>query len=225
MTVLAATSRTSNASLIADAVVPLGYIKPTDRVIDVTYGRGLWWKKYRHPDELFIGCVETAPMMGEVPETDWFNLRVLPDYKDMRVASNDYQEQFDVVCFDPPYISMGGRDTSRIPDFMDRFGLQDACATPKLLQLDNMLALRECVRICRPGGLLLVKCANYISSGKFFPGVHLTWEWAMNTYDLTQVDEFTMVGHSRAQPPGRRQVHARQNSSTLFVFQKPRRKP
>lgn len=203
MTVLAVTSWRDNASLIADAVVPLGYIKPTDRVIDVTYGRGLWWNKYQHPGPF-------AAMTGE--------------HVDYRSMPEIAQASFDVVAYDPPYVAMGGRATSKLPDFMDRFGLENAATTPRELHWDNTKGLRECARICRPGGLILVKCCSYVSSGKMFAGSHMMWLFATDTLGLELVDEFTMVGHSRAQPPGRRQVHARQNSSTLFVFQKPRRK-
>jgi hypothetical protein len=45
MTVLAASYWKTNADMIVD-VVRLGYIRPTDRVIDLTFGRGKWWTKY-----------------------------------------------------------------------------------------------------------------------------------------------------------------------------------
>lgn len=205
MTVLAATSWNTNADMIADAVVPLGYIKPSDRVIDVTYGGGKWWTKYQHPPELFIGCVETQAAVHEQyaahPESELSIVRVVPDYRNMRVSSNDYQEQFDVVVFDPPYVAMGGRATSTIPDFVDRYGLENAGTTPALLQADNMLGLRECTRVVSPGGLILVKCQNYISSGKLFPAVHMTWKHATEVLGLAVQDELTMVGHVRQQPP------------------------
>lgn len=201
MTVLAATSWNTNADMIADAVVPLGYIKPTDRVIDVTYGGGKWWTKHQHPPELFIGCCEspTAAMDAFLtnPDTDLVTRRILPDYRHM---PDTWANSFDVVVFDPPYVAMGGRATSTIPDFVDRYGLENAGTTPALLQADNMLGLRECTRVVRPGGLILVKCQNYISSSKLFPAVHMTWRHATEVLGLAVQDELTMVGHVRQQP-------------------------
>jgi hypothetical protein len=40
------------------------------------------------------------------------------------------------------------------------------------------------------------------------------------TVGLRLVDRFDLLGHIRPQPPGRRQVHARSNYSTLLVFRK-----
>ena len=45
--VLAAGDWPSNADLIAD--VARLYIRDDDRVMDVTYGRGTWWQRFRPP--------------------------------------------------------------------------------------------------------------------------------------------------------------------------------
>lgn len=202
MTVTAATKWKSNAEMIVD-IVELGYIKPTDRVIDLTFGGGKWWTEYHHPGP-FIACVETGDgMVSHLDGADvpWYapGLRVVPDYRDLRAASNNCEEQFDVVVFDPPYVSMGGRATSGLPDFMDRYGLENAATTPELLQADNELGLREAMRITKPGGLILAKCAPYISSGVRKEG---DW-WARDAalaMGLTVHDMLIHVGDVRAQP-------------------------
>ena len=71
-------------------------------------------------------------------------------------------------------------------------------------------------------GLILVKVQDYISSGKFFPGTHYTLTQALNL-GCEIVDRFERTQpHPRPQPPGRRQVHARRNLSTLFVLRVPK---
>lgn len=117
---------------------------------------------------------------------------------------------------------VGGRATTTIPDFYDRYGLVHAARTPELLCESNNLAMEQAMAILKPGGHLLVKCQDYVSSGKLFLGTHWTLTAALGM-GLECCERFEHVGHARAQPPGRRQVHARRNLSTLFIFRKPRK--
>lgn len=195
--ICAATRWPTNAAMIAEAVVPLGYIKPDNWVIDLTFGRGAWWADYRHPGP-FLACLEgdregADPMIGH---PDHYNVCRVPDYRDARnLTDNGY----DVVAFDPPYVSMGGRSTSGLPDFMDRYGLENAATTPELLQKDNEAGLRTAHRICAPGGLVLAKCAPYISSGVRKDG---DW-WARDAglkMGFKVHDMLIHLGDVRAQP-------------------------
>ena len=195
MTVFAAASWTTNAHLIQDCH-RLDYITDGDHVLDMTYGKGVWWRLWR-PD-------------GLVPhDTDFLDLPYL-------------DESFDVVTFDPPYISPGGRKTSTIPDFNDRYGLKRSATTPAGVQMVINEGMALGMSKLRPGGLMLVKCMDYVSSGKLWLGTHYTLTYALNTLSMECVDRFEHVGRSRPQPGGRRQVHARRNLSTLLVLKKPR---
>lgn len=193
MTVLAATYWTSNAELIED-VVGLGYIRPEDLVLDPTYGRGTWWKNYTPAN--FVSHVND------------FDFRHMP-YED---------DAFDVVAYDPPYVCIGGRTTSGIPEFHERYGLTDAPRSPFDLQQLINGGLDECARVTRR--IVLVKCQDYISSGKLWPGTFETYAYAVDCLGLTLVDRFVHLTHPRPQPQRDRQVHARNNTSTLFVFKK-----
>ena len=220
MTIVAAASWHSNADLIVD-IAALGYIKPDDAVIDLTFGRGTWWKKYRHPGH-FVGCVNTIEQWTKLSVANQHLTIILPDFHDLRTGSLGYRHKFDVVAFDPPYVSTETRSKTTIPDFYDRYGLVHAARTPALLCESNNLAMEEATRILRPGGYMLVKCCDYISSGKLFLGTHWTLGAALDM-GLECVERFEHVGHARAQPPGRRQVHARRNLSTMFIFRNPRK--
>lgn len=195
MTVFAASNWTTNANLIHDCHL-LGYVTDDDHVLDMTYGKGVWWRVWR-PD----GLVEHRGDFMDLPYGD---------------------ESFDVVTFDPPYISPGGRRTSTIKDFNDRYGLGRAATTPAGVQMVINEGMALGATKLRPGGLMLVKCMDYVSSGKLWLGTHYTLTYALNTLSMECVDRFEHVGRSRPQPPHRRQVHARRNLSTLLVLRKPR---
>lgn len=205
MTVLAADSWPTNADLIL-ACVELGYLRKHWRTLDPTYGKGKWWTKWRPP--LFVRH-DIDPEKG-----DGVDFRDLP-HED---------GSFKVVTFDPPYMAPGGRDKSTIADFNDRFGLHSTPRTPMENQESMNLGLAECVRVVENKGLVLVKCMDYINGARFFPGTHHTLTKALEL-DCRIIDRFEHVGRPGPQPTHtngkpRRQVHARRNLSTLFVFQK-----
>ncbi len=162
------------------------------RVLDVTYGLGAWWKLYEPP-----GLI--VPPRG----TDFTDL----PYADRSV---------DVVAFDPPYRLNGTPDRGL---FDVRYGIQ----VPTRWQDRHALiraGIVEQARKLRRAGRLLLKCQDQVCSGK------VRWqtiEFAMTAKNagLDLVDRFDLVGPVRAQPPGRRQIHARRNASTLLVFRLP----
>jgi hypothetical protein len=196
--VLAASPWPTNGELIADCA-RLGYLQPHWRVLDPTYGRGLWWTSFT-PDDLVTSDLSTGVDFRDLPWPDG---------------------EFDAVAYDPPYVAPGGRATTGLPDLFDRYGLMAAPGTPPLLQEMIDAGLRECARVLRPGGYLLVKCQDYVSSGKLWPGTHLTLCTALDA-GLQFTDRLEHIGRVRPQPPGRRQVHARRNLSTLLVLRRPR---
>lgn len=210
MTVLAATAWNTNADLIL-ACVELGYLNDTDQVLDPTYGKGNWWRKWQ-PTHFWGVDIDPAKAPSGVAD-----FRALP----LHDAS------FDVVAYDPPYVCLGGRKTSGLPEFNDRYGLTAAPRTPKLLQELINDGLTECARVVKPKGVVLVKCADYISGGKLWLGTHWTLTHALELGLLCQ-DRMEMVAtRRRAQPPMRNgkpfiQQHAGRNLSTLFVFRAPR---
>ena len=191
--------RGSNGVLIA-TVARLGYLgAPDDLVFDTTYGRGLWWTRYK-PENLIA-------LDGDFRHID---------EKDHSVP---------VVCFDPPYISTGSRETSSVDDFYDRFGLGDFKGWRAVRTLiDDGLA--ECGRILAPGGYLLVKCMDYVESGhKVWNTFHVAAQG--ETLGLRLVDRFVHLTGGGPQTmtnldgSPREQKHAREVASMLLVFTKP----
>ena len=197
--VLAATAWPSNAEMVVD-LVRLGYLRSEWRTLDPTYGRGAWWRKWR-PDQLVTHDLALDGIdFTQLPEDD---------------------ATFDAVAFDPPYVATGGRATTTMPEFASRYGMTVAPRTPALLQDLIDVGLKEIARVLRPRGLVLVKCQDYVSSGKLWIGTHHTLSAALSI-GFTVVDRLEHVGRPRPQPGGRRQVHARRNLSTLFVLRAPK---
>jgi tRNA G10 N-methylase Trm11 len=199
MIVLAANRWVGNAELIEDCA-RLGYLHKEWLTLDPTYGRGVWWKNWR-PDNLVTHDLHTL---------DDVDFRDLPEP----------DSHFDAVAYDPPYVCVGGRTTTGIPDMHDRFGLTAAPRTPADLQELINAGLDEMYRVLKPKGFLLTKCQDYISSGKLWIGTHHTLTHALGL-GFTLFDRLEHIGNPRPQPPRPRQVHARRNLSTLFVFRKP----
>lgn len=197
--ILGATQWSTNGAMIAD-VHRLGYITDLDRVLDPTYGRGRWWTEYL-PQHL------TAHDL----KTDGVDFRRLPE------AAGS----FDVVAFDPPYIAPGGRTTSTTPDFNDRYGLVDVPKTPDSVTALILAGVVEFHRVLRPDGLLLLKCMNYVSGGRYRPAAYDVLRGA-EQIGFRLVDELVHLRHPGPQPSRDRQHHARRNYSLLFVLRRDR---
>jgi hypothetical protein len=198
----------TNGELIAD--VWKMYVEPRwpePRCMDVTYGRGKWWTH-----------VDPPQLVKHDIRIDGVDFRSLP-YGD-RV--------FDTVFFDPDYIAPGGRKTSTVPDFNDRYGLKPEYETARSLETDWIFpGLTECLRVADNHGFVFVKCANYVTSGKLWRGVeHVTLHGESHP-QVRLYDMITHVSGTGPQPKNRRHLHARSNSSVLLIFRKGgrRRKP
>ena len=190
--------RGTNGVLLA-AVAQLGYLgKPDDTVLDLTYGNGFWWTRYR-PEFLIIGVGD----FRDRPEVDG---------------------SVPVVCFDPPYISTGSRDKSTVESFYKRYGLGEVQGWRAVRAvIDDGLA--ECARVLAPGGHLLVKCMDYVEGGhKVWNTFHVVDQ--AKELGLRLVDRFIHLNGGGPQPltnldgSPREWQHAKEVSSMLLIFTK-----
>lgn len=200
MTILALDPlRTSNARLIAD-VHTLGYLRDDDTVLDVTYGEGAFWKEWR-PRQLTAHDID-----GDKAPDGPADFRHLP--------YDDYS--FDVVVYDPPYKLNG--TPGHASD--DRYGV----GGPKYVSTTSRVSLVlegaiEAARVARRH--VLVKCMDQVVSGRVrWMTDEVTAQMA--AVGMAKLDRLEVHGY-REQPPDRRQVHARRNSSSLLVFDRPTR--
>jgi hypothetical protein len=183
--VLAARKYRNNGELVA-ACAQLGYLRQTDHVLDPTYGNGVWWRSW-HPARPPAGEAS-----GKLTTISGLDFRQLP-FADA---------VFDAAAYDPPYVCVGGRSTSGIKDFLARFGMDTAPRTPTELQQLMNDGLTEMARVVKPRSTILMKCADYVWSGKLWLGTHYTLTHALNV-GLTVRDRLEMVGNVRAQPGDR----------------------
>lgn len=190
-----------NGPLIAAAASL--WIGPGDRVLDVTYGRGLFWSEVR-----------PAGLVAHDLALDGVDFRQLPEA----------DASVDVVVFDPPYIAQGGRTTSTIPDFLDRYGLVDVPTTRGGVFELVAAGLKEANRVLAPSGRLIVKTMDYVNGGRLVLGRHHVVSTCIDL-GLEQVDEFVHHRGLGPQPKTnldgspRRQMRARRAHSFLCVFQ------
>lgn len=189
--------RGTNADLIA-AVAPL-YLAGRS-VLDVTYGGGRWWDRYR-PD----------PFTWHDLAVDGVNFTALPEA----------DASVDVVTFDPPYVLGGGVSSARLHDqaFHSRYGIGGArLGHSSFKRLERMIrdGLAESARVSRQ--LVLVKCME-IGAGRLVDMPYLVRRWAepleLRTYDV-------IVHHTGSGPGGHNIVtprRARRHHSYLLVLE------
>jgi hypothetical protein len=126
------------------------HVPPGSLVADVTYGRGIFWKKI--PSDAYR-VLASDLMTG----TD---CRALP-YPD---------HHLDALVLDPPYAEgmlRAGSQRITYSDFADRYALQHDGGDKKwhaaVMQLYRD-AIQEACRVVRPGGVIVVKCQDEVSN-------------------------------------------------------------
>lgn len=189
--VLASGNWLTNGDLIAD-VARLGYLK--GHVLDCTYGKGRFWTKFQ-PRTLVMHDIAL----------DNVDFRKLPEV----------DEKFDSVVIDPPYRLNGTPDRD---DFDNRYGVQEYTTWQDRHSLIRE-GITECIRVLKVNGFLLIKCQDQVCSGAVRWQTRIFTEHA-ESHGVRLVDRFDFKTGNRPQPAGRKQVHARRNTSTLLVLRK-----
>lgn len=194
-----ATAPRSNAELVV-ACRDLGYLLAEDLVWDPTWGLGRWWTLWR-PDRLEASDID--PTKSPIGRSIDFTDSTWPD------------AHFDVVTLDPPY-KLNGTGGSHPSD--TGYGVATTGVSWQARHELITQGISEAARVTRPGGRLLLKCQDQVCSGKVRWQTRLFADHAEAVgYEL--IDRLDVVSY-RPQPPGRRQVHARRNTSTLLVLRR-----
>jgi hypothetical protein len=200
----------NNSTLIA-AIAEAGlYLHKESSTIDCTYGLGNFWKLWQ-PNYL-LGC-DIDPAKSPVGFSVDFT----------QLSQVFGRNIFDVAVFDPPYM-LNGTSRNQGPASKNASYGVNTPYTPMAVKHELMrVGLIECIKVVKGGtGYVLFKCMNQVSSGQVRWQTYMARDWA-DVNGAALVDEFHLLqARHSAQPPGRQQLHARRNYSTLMVFQKRR---
>ena len=177
------------------------YFEDGWKVADVTYGKGVFWrktdlKKYKFYPSDIMTCPDTP-----------YNFKELP-----------YETgEMDVVVFDPPYVHNPG--TMIINDNYQNKETTKGFYHKDIIQLykEGMI---EAVRVMKKGGLLLVKCKDEIESSKQYMSHIEIYDIALKELNLYVQDLFVLTQKVNPIVQHKNQKHARKNHSYLWVFAK-----
>lgn len=190
------------------------YVREGAEVADVTYGRGVFWKKVdKSKYTLYFSDIKTGIDCRSLPYAD---------------------RSMDCVVIDPPYMEgfyrrnsehlAGGGNYSSFRDaYSDGSVYEQSTGAPRYhgAVLDMYFSAGcEALRVLRKGGILIVKCQDEVSANK----QHLTHVEIINEYcrhGLKVEDLFIMMRNNRPSISRlQKQVHARKNHSYFLVFRK-----
>jgi len=186
------------------------YVPPGSTVADVTYGKGVFWKR----------VPKGAYRLLATDLKNGVDCRSLP-YQDATI---------DCVVFDPPYMhTPGGTAHVNHQNFESYYRNNSAENGSGKKYHEAVLdlyfkAAREAHRVLRSEGVYIVKCGDEVCANQQrLTHVELVNEMARNGFIIE--DLFVLLRNNR---PGVsrviRQVHARKNHSYFLVFRKSRRK-
>jgi hypothetical protein len=199
MTPIEAVVRGDNSDLILQAYNL--YAKPEDTIADLTYGKGVFWRK--------VG-------LSQVTGSDIITVQERPyDFR----ATPYADKQFDIAVLDPPYIHSPGK---HITDHR----YQNAATTGGMLHKDirklYVEGMRECARIAKRQ--IWVKCKDQVQSG-MQRWAHCEMLADALNLGLFARDLFILMPTSQT-ARGRWSVqhHARKPHSYLWIFEHPTKK-
>ena len=197
--ILSAGQWANNGDLIAD-VFAIPTIREAGPVVDLTYGEGKFWTKWR-PDGLVAHDLKV----------DGVDFTALPE------ADGSYG----VAVFDPPYTHGGGTKGESVADFQHRYGVGHGAPTTWGALLRLVLdGFAEAARVTRKGGFVIVKSMPYVASGRLR---HTPFEInrRAHAHGCRLYDEFVLVRRPGPDTARRAngQLHARHNHSVLQVFE------
>jgi hypothetical protein len=186
------------------------YVAPGSTVADVTYGKGVFWKKV--PEGRY--CLLATDLR------DGVDCRSLP-YGDSSI---------DAVVFDPPYMhTPGGTAHVNHQNYETYYWNNSAEKGPIKKYHEAVLdlyfkAADEAYRVLKSEGIYIIKCGDEVCSNRQrLTHVELINELAQKGFIVE--DLFVLLRNNR---PGVsrviRQVHARKNHSYLLVLRKSMRR-
>jgi hypothetical protein len=205
------------------------WIKKGAIVADVTYGQGVFWRRWAGGAEcgvkLWDGSLWNARVLGDWWRVIGSDLLTGVDFRNLPYAD----ASIDVVVLDPPFMhssSVSAYANASVKSFEDRYRNNVSPAKNLLRRyIDGVIDLyldgiKEAMRVLVSKGILIVKCQDGVCANKQRL-VHADLIHGAVSQGFTVEDLFVMMRHNR---PGVsrmiKQVHARKNHSYFLVFSK-----
>lgn len=190
------------------------YVKNGYRIADITYGKGVFWKKINVNEYDFYGS-DLKPDDRNTPE-DYkkYPEKMLFETNFLKLPYND--NYFDIVVLDPPYVHNPGKM------FIDKTYNNEK--TTKGFYHKDIINLyingmKESKRILKNNGLLWVKCQDQIESSKQ-KWSHIEIFNNAKEIGFYTKDLFILMQEGKPHIQYIPQQHARRNHSYLWIFQK-----
>jgi hypothetical protein len=177
------------------------YVPPGSRVLDMTYGRGAFWKGVEREDYRVVTMDNALPAA------------LLADFTSLPIKSSS----LDAFVLDPPYANGGGaHKTSSGIDKTYNLPTGNNVSRVRGLYVN---AIVEGTRALRPGGVAIIKCQDQIESGKQWL-VHVNVLNSLRLRSYIIEDIFVLVRPSTPMMRHAYQLHARKNHSYFIVARK-----
>jgi len=172
------------------------YAKNGDNIADVTYGRGVFWKKIDTTKyKLVKSDIKTGICLTKLPYDN---------------------ESKDMVVLDPPYAH--NSTVSIKPSLAGQYNLYSVCGRNEIIKLysDGIL---EAHRVLKNKAILVVKCQDEIMSGKQWWNHIEIMQFAFKNGFIGE-DLLILVQKSTPTMRHNYQLHARKNHSYFIVLRK-----
>ena len=184
------------------------YVEKGAKVLDTTWGRGVFWKLIPEGD-YDVTKNDIDPDRGDT-------------HHDFAALPTRWRESFDCVVLDPPFLLTGGWQT--LKKSIDR-GYQNkaraakgVAGAAKVMQM-YAGAYVEAHRVLKDKGVFVVKTMDQVESGKQqWMSVRLLQLADLLGFD--SLDWFIMVNSNTPTMRHEKQVHARRNHSHWLIFKK-----
>ncbi len=183
------------------------FAKNNDKILDMTYGLGTFWKN--------IDCSKYDLIKNDIDKSRG---DVHFDFRNMPYITGFIEENyFDIIILDPPYASRSSNKNSFVGSLYNN-------ANHNLNTVEDVLkfyldGMKESFRLLKKNGYLMVKCMDEISGGKQKRNHISIWNDALKL-GFTDEDLFILVQNKKPVMRHDHQFHARKNNSFLWVFRK-----
>lgn len=185
------------------------YVPPPARVLDMTYGNGVFWKNVEGAYEVVRNDIDPERGDHSYDLTGNFPPR--------------WEEHFDAVILDPPYLLIGGIQT--LKDSIDR-GYKNResdkkSKSGKIGAVERLYGggIIQAYKVLKRSGILIIKGMDQVRGGQ--------QQWlSHDLYDITRIfgfkaeDHFIFVNKNKPTMRHKTQKHARHNHSFWLICRK-----